>query len=189
MGFDHVTFHHTLPELDQRLRAAHEARAAAFRAAWKAGGRAISAALRRFLRVVEAVRRSQRAERTRNALGALSDRDLKDIGLTRGDIHEIAEAVADAPADSRVTFAEVRGLRSPSSKGRAERAPLPGGERRRGGTALAREHRGARAGAVRVSGAPGPSGRPATRRSSTGDQTARRSAIQIPDRTSTSAAK
>jgi len=108
MGFEHITFYHTLPELDQRLRAAHEERAASFYATWTAIGSLLSAVAARVAERLGRTRQAYRARRTSRALSALSDRQLRDIGLYRSQIDSVAEAAAAAPPESGVTAEELR---------------------------------------------------------------------------------
>ena len=52
-----------------------------------------------YARAIDAVARSVRRREARRALGALSDATLKDIGLSRGDIDSVAEAIANGETD------------------------------------------------------------------------------------------
>ena len=103
----------TNPELQPYLRRAREERAAAVYAAWKAVTRGVAAAVGG---AIEAVRRARRARRTADALSALSDRQLADIGLTRGEIGSVSRAAAAASPEARATLVELR---------RAEVAAMP----------------------------------------------------------------
>lgn len=91
MGFSHVTTEGTAYGLDHVQRREHEARAAVLYAIYQAAKRAVSTALRV---VVEPIRRARRADKTYRVLNALSDRQLRDIGLNRAAIVLVAEAVA-----------------------------------------------------------------------------------------------
>jgi len=91
MGFSHITVHSTSPELDRHLRQANEECAAAVYAAWTAIRRAVSTAFRK---LDESFDRTRRARKTYRALCALSDRQLRDIGVNRGEIDGVAEAIA-----------------------------------------------------------------------------------------------
>lgn len=53
-----------------------------------------------FQRVIAAVARTSRRQRTQRALAQLSDHTLTDIGLRRCDIDSIAEAVASGRRDT-----------------------------------------------------------------------------------------
>lgn len=93
------------PELEEPLRRANEARAAAFYAAWRGAVRALGVPFRR---LGAAIRTARRAQRTRRELSALSDRQLEDIGLVRAEIADIARAVAEEPPEVGVTLANLR---------------------------------------------------------------------------------
>lgn len=93
------------PELRGHLHRGSEARAAAFYAAYKA----VAAA---FGKVAERVRRAREARQTYHALAGLSDRTLKDIGISRSEILDVALGVHELPSDSHPTLAELRGVRS-----------------------------------------------------------------------------
>lgn len=100
----------TDPYLEPYRHRARAARAAAVRAAWKALSRAVAASFRG---LAESFRRARRARRTAEALSGLSDRQLKDIGLTRGEIRAVAHAAAvktavEAAVEPGVTLAELR---------------------------------------------------------------------------------
>lgn len=105
MGYDHFTFYHTLPELDQRLRAAHEERAATFYAAWQAIKRAVSVAVHW---LGGSLSRAGRARKTYRELSALSDRQLRDIGLHRAEIGSVADAAAARRPETGVTVEDLR---------------------------------------------------------------------------------
>lgn len=96
------------PEHRQLLRQANEARAAAYYAAWRATVRVLGAPFRR---LAAAIRTAHRVRRTRDALAALGDHQLADIGLHRGEIAGIARAVAAEPAGARVALSDLPRLR------------------------------------------------------------------------------
>ncbi len=75
------------PELRDHLRTANEARSATFYAAW----RAVTAPVRGF---IKAVRRFRRERETFGALSSLNDHMLKDIGISRSEIGNIAQSLA-----------------------------------------------------------------------------------------------
>jgi uncharacterized protein YjiS (DUF1127 family) len=77
------------PELRDHLRTANEARSATFYAAW----RAVTAPVRGF---IKAVRRFRRERETYGRLSSLSDHMLKDIGISRSEIGNIAQSLAAA---------------------------------------------------------------------------------------------
>ncbi len=93
------------PEFDPHLRRAREERAAVVYQAWKAVRRAVAAPFRG---LVETLRQARRARRTAAALSELSDRQLDDIGLTRGEIRSVSRAAAAAVPEVRPTLAELR---------------------------------------------------------------------------------
>ena len=55
------------------------------------------------------VRRERRARETYRELNRLSDRELNDIGLLRGEIATIADAVTSQPPRTGLTLADLRG--------------------------------------------------------------------------------
>ncbi len=77
------------PDLRDHLRTASEARSATFYAAWSA----VTAPVRGF---IEAVRRFRRERETYGALSRLNDHMLKDIGISRSEIGNIAQSLAAA---------------------------------------------------------------------------------------------
>ncbi len=89
------------PGLRDHLRKVKEERSAAFYATW----RAVTAPARG---LIEAVRRARRARETYGPLSRLNDRQLQDIGISRSEIGEIAQAVAVAPPGVGLTIAELR---------------------------------------------------------------------------------
>lgn len=127
MAFHYLTVYGTVPGLDAHLRRAHEERAAAFYAAWKAGVRVLGAPVRR---LAAAIRRDRRARRTSRELNALSDHQLSDIGLTRGEIRDIAEIIAAAPPAAGVTLADLRGGGAATSADHGTVSPPPRDGRR-----------------------------------------------------------
>jgi len=94
------------PELSDHLRRANEARAAAFYAAFKAVAEVVATPVRY---LAERLRRARRARQAYHALDGLSDRTLRDIGLSRSEIRSIAYGIADLPDGTDVTLAELRG--------------------------------------------------------------------------------
>jgi uncharacterized protein YjiS (DUF1127 family) len=92
------------PELRQQFRRASRERAAAFSAFFRAIGHVLGAGLHATL---AALRRRRRRRRTFDELSQLSDRELKDIGLFRSQIHHVAEAAAAAP-ELRLTLADLQ---------------------------------------------------------------------------------
>jgi uncharacterized protein YjiS (DUF1127 family) len=94
MGFSHITTQGAAHGLDQVQRRENEARAAALYAIYQAAKRAISTALRVVVEPISRARRARRAKKTYRVLNALSDRQLRDIGLNRAEIEFLAEAVA-----------------------------------------------------------------------------------------------
>lgn len=62
-----------------------------------------------FARHAARVRRERRARETYRELSRLSDRELNDIGLLRGEIATIADAVTSQPPRTGVTLADLRG--------------------------------------------------------------------------------
>jgi len=116
----HSIWRNVDPNYEVHLRRANEARAAAVYAGWKWLTGRLGAAVRR---LVEANRRAAQMRRTSDALHALSDSQLKDIGVARGEIESIARAVAAEPAGGTVTLADLPRIRS---------AGVAGGDERRG---------------------------------------------------------
>jgi len=113
------------PELRDHLRKVNEERSAAFYATW----RAVSAPFRG---LVEAVRRVRGDGQTYDALSRLSDRQLQDIGISRSEIGEIAQAVAVERPEAGLTLAELRRTRRLAPAGRdAPVLALPGADQRR----------------------------------------------------------
>lgn len=95
------------PELSDHLRRANEARAAAYYAAFKAVAEAVAMPVRY---LAERLRRAHRARQTYYALAGLSDHNLRDIGLSRSEVHSIAHGIADLPDGTDATLAELRGI-------------------------------------------------------------------------------
>lgn len=108
----HYIWRNANPNYETQLRQANEARAAAFYAGWRRLAGAIGGAVTRF---IEAQRRAARARRTEEALSALSDRHLRDIGLERGEIQSVARRMAERPTGA--TLADLPRLRSVSGTG------------------------------------------------------------------------
>ncbi len=77
------------PELRDHLHKVNEERLATFYAPW----RAVTAPVRGF---IEAVRRFRRERETYGRLSSLSDHMLKDIGISRSEIGNIAQSLAAA---------------------------------------------------------------------------------------------
>ncbi len=77
------------PELHDHLRNVNEEHSAAYYATW----RAVTAPVRGF---IEAVRRFRRERETYGRLSSLSDHMLKDIGISRSEIGNIAQSLAAA---------------------------------------------------------------------------------------------
>jgi len=116
----------TNPDLQEHLRAANEARAARLYGAWKAAGNSLAAPFRGF---AEAIRRTRRARRTNRELSALSDRQLRDIGLHRAQIADVAEAVAAQAPATGLSIADLRQggiVAEPDLRGRVEPPPRDG---------------------------------------------------------------
>ncbi|HUF87901.1 MAG TPA: DUF1127 domain-containing protein [Thermohalobaculum sp.] len=122
----HYIWLNSNPVLHAQLRRANEARSAAVYAAWRAAVQALGAPFRR---LGATLRAAGRARETVNALSALSDRDLADIGLHRGEIagiaRAVAHAVADAPPGTGVTLAELPRLRAAAERPGAARRGRP----------------------------------------------------------------
>lgn len=119
------------PELSDHLRRANEARAAAFYAAFKAVSEAVATPIRH---LAERLRRARRTRETYHALAGLSDRTLRDIGLSRSEIHSISSGVAELPDGTDATLAELRGIRreAPTDHaGAPARHPVPDQRRTR----------------------------------------------------------
>jgi uncharacterized protein YjiS (DUF1127 family) len=96
------------PDLSDHLRRANEARAAAYYAAFKAVAEAVAKPIRH---LAERLRRARRARQTYHALAGLSDHNLRDIGLSRSEVHSIAHGIAELPDGTDATLAELRGIR------------------------------------------------------------------------------
>jgi len=129
MGFSHITVHSTSPELDRHLRQASEERAAAVYAAWTAIRSGVSAVAGNLAGLVS---RARRADRTSRALTALSDRQLRDIGVNRADIESVAEAVAAQGSPTGVTLEDLRRVGIVHAAGEKRPvAPLPPEDKRR----------------------------------------------------------
>ena len=112
------------PEVESHLRKAREARAAAFYATYKALGRAASVPLRRLFKWVGHTRR---VRKTRRELSALSPHLLQDIGIARGDIPAVAEALAARAPKSGLTLRQLRRAEIDDPAGSEVRAvPLTG---------------------------------------------------------------
>lgn len=109
------------PDLQPYLRRAREERAAAVYATWKAVTGAIAAA---FGALAETIRRARRAQRTLDALSGLSDRQLADIGLTRGEIRAVAHAAAEQTPESHFSLADLRRAEAAETR-RVRAAPRP----------------------------------------------------------------
>ena len=115
-SLDHIWINAN-PEYRDQLRRANEARSAAVYAAWRGVLRTLGGAVRG---VVAAFDEARRRRRTYFALNELSDRQLQDIGLTRGDIHSVAEATARMPTG---LYPSVADLREAEARSAAREAP------------------------------------------------------------------
>ncbi len=93
------------------LHKLNEERAAAFYATW----RAVTAPVRE---LIEALRRVRGERETYRELNRLNDRQLRDIGISRSEIGDIAQAVAAEPPEVGLTIAELRQTRSIVPAGR-----------------------------------------------------------------------
>ncbi|GEM_PF-6350628 len=121
------------PELRDHLRKANEERSAAFYATW----RAVTASFRG---LVEALRRARGERETYSALNRLNDHQLKDIGISRSEIGDIAQLVAVERPEAGLTLAELRRNRQTAPAGLdAHVVPLPRADQRRsrGGSRVA----------------------------------------------------
>lgn len=123
----HYIWQNANPNYEVHLRRANEARAAAIYAGWKRVVGALGGVFRRY---VEARRRAARARETEQALRALNDRQLGDIGVTRAEIASVAEAAASQPAGVSVTLADLPRLRSAAGTGGAAERRVREGARR-----------------------------------------------------------
>lgn len=75
----------------------------------RSGGAAIAVALRTlFARLIDAIRRARRRRQAIAALSDLSDQQLKDIGLRRSDIHNVADSLAKQPPDVGLRLAGIQ---------------------------------------------------------------------------------
>ncbi len=114
------------PEYRDYVRAVNEERSAADDATW----RAITAPVRGLIEVLRRVRRERETYRN---LSRLSDRQLRDVGLSRSEIGSVAQAVAAEPPEAGLTIAELRQTRRIALAGRdAPVVPLPRADQRRG---------------------------------------------------------
>ncbi len=77
------------PELRDHLHKVNEERSAAFYATWRAATAPVRG-------LIEAVRRARRERETYGRLSSLSDHMLKDIGISRSEIGNIAQSLAAA---------------------------------------------------------------------------------------------
>ena len=110
------------PEQRDHLREINEARAAAFLDAVSALGRAAATVIGAVTGLPRRLAAARRARRTRAALAGLSDAMLDDIGLARGEIETIVEAVRRSPGqDPLVTL----GHRAPGADAPTRALPLP----------------------------------------------------------------
>jgi uncharacterized protein YjiS (DUF1127 family) len=102
------------PELRGPLRAANEARAATYYAAW----RALTAPLRALQQALgQTLGQARREGENFRALNRLSDRQLHDIGISRSEIGIVAKAIAAKPLEAGMTIAELRQTESIASAG------------------------------------------------------------------------
>jgi uncharacterized protein YjiS (DUF1127 family) len=128
-SLDHIWIS-AIPEYREQLRRANEARAATYYAAWRAIARALGNA---FEGLAAAVARARRKRRTYLALQALSDRQLRDIGLVRGEIENISAAAAAAPHGVYPRVSDLRQDGPYGAGGQAQETPgLAASDRRRG---------------------------------------------------------
>ncbi len=113
------------PELRDHLRKVNEERVAAYYATW----RTVTAPVRE---LIEALRRVRGERETYRNLSRLSDRQLKDIGISRSEIGNVAQAVAAEPPEAGLTIAELRQIQRTATVGRdAHVVPLPHADQRR----------------------------------------------------------
>jgi len=110
------------PDQREHLRRINEARAAAFLDAVSTLGRAAATVIGAVSGLPRRVAAARRARRTRTELAGLSDAMLDDIGLARGEIETIVEAVRRSPGqDPLVTL----GHRAPGAEAPTHALPLP----------------------------------------------------------------
>ncbi len=82
--------------------------------------------------LIEAVRRVRRERETYGRLSRLSDHMLQDIGISRSEIGNVAQAVAAEPPEAGLTIAELCQTRRIALAGRdAQVVPLPRADQRR----------------------------------------------------------
>ncbi len=93
------------PGLHDHLRKTNEAHSAAFFATFNTIERAIAATLRGFF---EVLRRVYRRRKTYRELSRLSDRQLKDIGISRSEIDGVAQTLAGESPEVGLTIADMR---------------------------------------------------------------------------------
>ena len=122
-----LAYHHIAsaanPELRHLLHKVNEERAAVVYAAWKKSTGALGGF---FHGLVERVRQARRVKQTYRALSALSDHQLRDIGLTRGEVAGIAQAIATVEPATELTIAELRRARlDDDAESEARSAALP----------------------------------------------------------------